>query len=427
MTPQPRFDVDIAQNTYLARGADRVDAVVTLTAHPAAISDDRPSAAEVILLDCSASMYRPSKLAAAKRAACAAIDSLRDGISFAIIAGTDGAVMIFPDEPVLAEADDAARAAAKRAVDTIAAGGGTAMSRWLLAAGELFAGGKHELRHAILLTDGRNTSERPQALDDALAELRDSFSCDCRGVGTDWEVREIRQIADALLGTVDIVAEPADLVDDFTAMTQRAMRKAVPDVRLRLWTPKDAEITLVRQVNPTVADLTGHRVPVRPQAGDYPTGSWENESRAYHLRVALPAAGIGDTMLACRASVLGSDEQDLGGGKVLARWTDDPSRYGVIDPRVAHYAGQAELAAAIQQGLDARRAGDLDTATLKLGRAVALASASEHADTMKLLAKIVDIDDPQRGEVRIKPAIAMLDEMTLDTRSVVTTRLRKHA
>ena len=35
-----------------------------------------------------------------------------------------------------------------------------------------------------------------------------SFQCDCRGVGTDWGVSELRRIASALLGTVDIIADP---------------------------------------------------------------------------------------------------------------------------------------------------------------------------------------------------------------------------
>lgn len=42
----------------------------------------------------------------------------------------------------------------------------------------------------------------------------------------------------------------------------------------------------------------------------------------------------------------------------------------------AHYTGQAELAEAIQEGLDARRSGDVRTVTARLGRAVALAVES---------------------------------------------------
>src|SRR5690606_39429462 len=90
----------------------------------------------------------------------------------------------------------------------------------------------------------------------ALESVAGNFVCDCRGVGTDWEVAELRQIAHALLGSVDIVAEPADLAADFAAMTEAAMGKAVADVGLRLWTPQGARIDFVKQVEPTLADPT---------------------------------------------------------------------------------------------------------------------------------------------------------------------------
>ena len=57
-------------------------------------------------------------------------------------------------------------------------------------------------------------------------------------------------------------------------------------------------------------------------------------------------------------------------------WTDDEAQSTRINPHVAHYTGQAELADAIQEGLEARKDGDLDTATAKLGRAVKLAHES---------------------------------------------------
>jgi hypothetical protein len=80
------------------------------------------------------------------------------------------------------------------------------------------------------------------------------------------------------------------------------------------------------------------------------------------------------------------------------------------------------LATAIQQGLEARRAGDEYTATARLGRAVALATASGNEDTANLLANVVDIQDPVTGTVRRKRGVAEADEMLLDTRSTKTVR-----
>lgn len=72
-------------------------------------------------------------------------------------------------------------------------------------------------------------------------------------------MKEVTAIASALLGTADIVADPAGLAADFTRMMENAMGKEVADVVLRLWTPVGVEIVFVKQVAPAVADLTGRR------------------------------------------------------------------------------------------------------------------------------------------------------------------------
>ncbi len=115
----------------------------------------------------------------------------------------------------------------------------------------------------------------------------------------------------------------------------------------------------------------------------------------------------------------------MGKGNILAVWTDDTALSTRINREVAHYTGQAELADAIQEGLEARKAGDVETATAKLGRAVQLATETGHSDTAKLLAKVVDVEDAKTGTVRLKRKVAAVDEMTLDTRSSKTMRVRK--
>jgi hypothetical protein len=249
-------------------------------------------------------------------------------------------------------------------------------------------------------------------------------------VGTDWEVKEVTGIASALLGTADIVADPAGLASDFTAMMETAMGKGVADVALRLWTPVGAELTRVKQVAPSVEDLTGRRTEAGPRSGDYPTGSWGDESRDYHVTVRVPQAAIGREMLAARVSLVvpdraGGDPRVLGQGLVRAVWTEDLALSTAIHPQVAHYTGQAELADAIQEGLNARKAGDRDGATAKLGRAVQLAAASGNADTAKLLSKVVDVVDAATGTVRLKAKVAEADEMTLETRSTKTVRVKR--
>ena len=121
------------------------------------------------------------------------------------------------------------------------AGGGTAIGKWLQLAYQIFGSyPAATLRHAILLTDGRNQHETPEELAAAISLCEGSFTCDCRGVGTDWEVGELRKISTALLGTVDIVPDPAGLAADFEEMMRTAMSKQVADVALRVWTPQQA-------------------------------------------------------------------------------------------------------------------------------------------------------------------------------------------
>ncbi|MEN8650387.1 VWA domain-containing protein [Streptomyces sp. 21So2-11] len=443
----PQFSVEVYQNEYLPEGGREVNAIVTVTStgggtsgssrlsgagvSPTFIPGQGPAAAVVIMVDCSGSMdYPPTKMRNARDATAAAIDTLRDGVAFAVVGGTHIAKEVYPGDGALAVADSHTRAQAKESLRKLSAGGGTAIGTWLQLADRLLGSAEVAIRHGIVLTDGRNEHESPEALRAALDSCAGRFTCDARGVGTDWEVKEVTGIASALLGTADIVADPTGLSADFTQMMEEAMGKEVADVALRLWTPVGVEIKFVKQVAPAVEELTPRRTEVGPRAGDYPTGSWGDESRDYHVCVQVPEAGIGQEMLAARVSLVlptvgEGPPQTLSQGLVRAVWTDDMVASTSINPQVAHYTGQAELAQVIQQGLDARKSGDYDGATAKLGRAVQLAAASGNADTAKLLSKVVDVVDEATGTVRLKAKVADADEMTLETRSTKTVRVKK--
>ncbi|MEU2514986.1 vWA domain-containing protein [Streptomyces syringium] len=445
----PRFSAEVYQNTHLPEGGREVNAIVTVTAtgggttgetpvagfaspSPSGVSPTAaPDAAVVIMVDSSGSMeYPPVKMRNARDATAAAIDTLRDGVAFAVVSGTHQAKEIYPGGGRLAVADATTRGQAKEALRKISASGGTAIGTWLRLADKLLASSDAAIRHGILLTDGRNEHEGPKELLATLEACAGRFTCDARGVGTDWEVKEVTGIASALLGTADIVADPAGLAADFTGMMESVMGKEIADVSLRLWTPLGAEVRFVKQVAPTVEDLTGRRTEAGPRAGDYPTGSWGDESRDYHVCVRVPHAEVGQEMLAARVSLVlpapgGSPPQVLAQGLVRAVWTDDLAASTAINEQVAHYTGQAELARVIQQGLELRKSGDLDGATAKLGRAVQLASRSGNDDTAKLLAKVVDVVDAAAGTVRLKAKVSAEAQMTLETRSTKTVRVKK--
>ena len=415
------YTAEAFQNEFLALGATEVNAIVTVTSSGTGGGPRTAGACEIIIVDASGSMAAEGRISAARQAARAAVECIDDGVHFALIAGVGTAQQLFPEPGELAVASPQTRAEAGRAIDRLHAGGGTAMGAWLLLAAQLFAQRPADIAHAILLTDGDN-GERDGYLESVLDSIGGRFTCDCRGVGTNWKVSELRKIAGALLGTVDIVARPADLSAAFEQMMTAAMGKTSADVQLKVWTPVNARVRFVKQVEPQVADLTGKRVEDGPRAGRYPLGAWGAESRDYHLCVDVPPGATGDEMLAARVSVVEGatvHAQSL----VRAVWTDDVALSTRINRQVAHYTGQAELADAIQAGIEARKAGDDRTATIKFGRAAQLAHESGNQATEELLATVVEIEDAATGTVRLRRKVAAADEMALDTRSTKTVRV----
>jgi hypothetical protein len=420
------FTAETFQNEFLPADTDDVDAVVTVTAEGdagAAPATPATGRTEIIVVDKSGSMSG-ARMTAAKHATAAAVDAVPDGTVFAVIAGDGRANLVVP----LTESTPASREHAKGQLRRVEAGGGTAIGRWLYAAGELFRQRPGAINHAILLTDGEN-GERGNVLQQTLAGLTGLFQCDCRGVGTEWRVQELREVATALLGTVDIVARPEDLAADFTGMMTTALSRTTRDVRLRVWTPAGATLTFVKQVAPQLDDLTGMRAEVSARAGDYPTGAWSAESRDYHVSVKLAPGGVGDEKLAARVSVVTTDasgaETVAAQALIRAVWTDDLALSTRINRQVAHYTGQAELAQVIAEGLAARKDGDDDGATRKFGRAAKLAAESGNHAATDLLAKVVDIEDAATGTVRLRRRVEAADEMALDTRSTRTVRVSK--
>ena len=129
--------------------------------------------AEIVAVDTSGSM-QGRNMEAAKHAAAVAVDQIPDGTLFAIIGGSHVATRIFPYPnarvPMVAM-EPGARAEAKRAISTMAASGGTAISTWLRLADDLFATVPAAQKHLILLTDGKNESEPKMHLDQMITHV----------------------------------------------------------------------------------------------------------------------------------------------------------------------------------------------------------------------------------------------------------------
>jgi hypothetical protein len=428
MRAMAEFTASVYQNEFLPDGGTDVHAIVTVECTGAGTAGQTGSGAagEIIIIDTSGSMGQ-SAMAGAKRAAQAAVAEIVDGTYFAVISGNGAAFLAYPlvnAGPAMVPMNDATRAEATEAISHLRSGGGTEISTWLDMAGVLFTSVPQVVqRHAVLMTDGENNEPAP-VLDEAIARATGYYQCDCFGAGVDWKVEEIRRIAQALLGTVDIIPEPEQMQQRFEDVMRQSMARGVANADLRVWTPQGAQILFVRQVSPTVEDLTTRRTPVNDLTGAYATGAWADESRDYHVAVRLAAKAVGQEQLAARVQ-LALGDQVMTQGLVKAKWSNDSEQTTRIDPQVAHYTGQTELAQAIQEGLAAKAAGNEELATTKLGRAVQLAAETGNAEATSKLRKVVDVENEETGTVRLKKAVEKVDEMALDTASTKTTRVRK--
>jgi hypothetical protein len=418
------FAAEVFQNPYLPQGTNEVHAIMTVTAQEGLVAAMPTSQQRVfgIICDTSGSM-QGDKIQAAKNAMRKLVELLPEDSYFFVVTGSGSSRLTCP----VTQATAANKQTAYDAIRGIAATGGTVISKWLHEALVQFRQYPNAIRQALLLTDGQNDPSDEDEIVTVLKNCTGQFQCHCRGVGTDWRVAQMQQVADALLGNTDIIPDPSMLEADFQDILAVAMSKAVQDVRLRLWTPQGATARYCKQVSPEIVDVTAKGQISKPQTIDYPTGAWaKDESRDYHFCIQVNPGNIGDEMLAGRASLISiadGQETKIAEAKILAIWTDDEARSAKIDRRVAHYTGQAELATSIQEGMEAREKGNWEMATAKLGRAVQLAHESGNESTAKLLRKVVEVDDAATGTVRIRKSVDKADEMMLETRSTKTARI----
>lgn len=423
--PAQAFTIEAFQNPYLAPEGERVDAILSVTAAGTA-APGRPLLLGFVI-DISGSMYGP-RIEAVRRAVEVAIGLLDERAGFFVVTFNHSARVVV--RPARATAD--ARDQAARFVRALVANGGTAMSQGLAAARSLFAGSPEAIGQCIFLTDGKNESETPEDVALELQRCAGLFSCDCWGVGTSWKVGEVQEIARGLLGKASLIPEPAGIEAAFREAVGKARSKSMKNVRLRVWTPAGAEVISFKQVSPTIEDFTARASLVTAQVREYDTGSWgPGEARDYQLALRVRAGGVGDQMLAARPSLVfvGPDGAEVEvrapSARVFASWTADETMSSRLDATVAHYNGQDELAAAIQQGLEARERGDEASATQLLGRAVQLAHESGNADMTTRLTKVVDVVDPTAGTVLLKKSVSKVATMDLELESTTTRRARR--
>ncbi|WP_101257550.1 vWA domain-containing protein [Streptomyces barkulensis] len=405
-----------------------------------------PERSEVIVIDCSGSMGHPSvqKIAAARRAAAAAIEMLPDGTHFALVAGTDTARVVHPRcdpaSPATVAASPASRADGARAALTLEAHGGTRISSWLsLVHTLLTARPGTAFRHALLLTDGVDQHGRAGELRRVLDDCAGEFECDALGIGEGWDAEQLREIADRLRGRVEaVVDDPPDtdgprgtgggeglgeqLTRLFRELVGASTRRRLSRLTVAVHTGPQASVVLFRQVNPAVLDLTGTAV----RDGDrtlLPTGAWGEETRWYELRLRVDPGhpSVRETGEA-RIASLGLDADAAAGvvlpseERITVRWVGQapPTDLGVAG---RHFRRYTELEEATRAGCAALGRHDVPSAERELGRAVRLAYELGDASHLARLRALVTVENAAVGLVRVRDAVDPGHLRTLIARS----------
>jgi uncharacterized protein YegL len=419
------FGIESFFNPHLAVGASRIDAILTVTTSSgtakAVTAAPTGRKAVVFIIDLSGSM-QGDKLMMGKIALRKCVDLLDENTYFSVIGFSDEAEVIAP----MTLATTGAKENAHARIKELTAGGSTYMSKALLMALSQFAKTDNAICYCQMVTDGENDTGDKKALNSALVECEGKFRCDCWGVGTDWKPDQLRLIAGKLLGSADAVPNPEQLEIHFKEALAQALSKGIGDVRLRLQMPKSCKILTVKQMSPEIVDLSILAKRVDERNLEVPLGAWGEESRDYHVAFELEPQPAGEEMMACRPRIIYSQngaEVVSDGPRIVAAWTTDESLTTRINSHVAHYTGQEELANSIREGLEAKARGNIDQATVLLGKAAKIAIETGNEEVTQRLKKVVDVIDADQGTVRLRAANKAAD-LELDMGGTRTVRRR---
>jgi len=94
------------------------------------------------------------------------------------------------------------------------------------------------------------------------------------------------------------------------------------DVSLRLWTPRGADLAVLRERSPSSRDLRDRAIRLDDRTAECAAGRWTDGAREYELVIALPPCRAGDDMLAARVGVVAGGVV-VGRALIAVTWTDD--------------------------------------------------------------------------------------------------------
>ncbi len=415
MTTGLGFTIQIDQEKSLPANDLEMHAILRVGAHATEPVGGAPAGAGqhavVIVVDCSGSMdYPPAKIAEAKQATIRALGMLPDRTLFAVVKGNERAESVYPAQR-LAVADDRTRRAAVRAVERLYPAGGTAIGSWLRHARELLAAHPLAIRHAILLTDGRNESESAQALEEALAACAGQFVCDARGIGEDWDADQLVRIASALRGSAGFIVAESELTAEFGRMLRDAMEKTVPDLRIRVTTMAYGKLGYLKQRYPMESDLADGSATYGERTAEFSTGTWGvGDTREYHLCLSVSdTCPMQEDVRLARIELVRDGHRQADPVPVTVHRMRYAAERTNLPTSVVDDLNQQQARLLFRRGAEAFNRGDHATAGSDWGRALAFATGTRDEIVLRELHQLVEVVDGDAERVRIRPDIRRVD------------------
>jgi uncharacterized protein YegL len=268
--------------------------------------------------------------------------------------------------------------------------GGTSMSVGILAAIEAQRTTNSAARYGIFLTDGQNTEPESQLVEAVRQAAEEGIHLCAYGYGGDWNPDQLTKMAQITQGwQPKAVPKPDDLQKEFFALVSRMVRTVATDVALQLWTPAGARILSLSQAYPNwvkgeaAAVGDGHTwvVPVPPMTA--------KEHRDFVVHIEL--ANVGAKVVACKPSiayVAGTErieEKAEQSNWMILEQTQDLALSSRVDPIVAGYLGQGELANSVRAMTEALATGDIARAEKHRTEALELAQATGNVQMTQVL------------------------------------------
>lgn len=442
------LNVELDVNSYLPAGGTRLNGsfIISPKGFSGVASVYLPRCRAAVI-DVSGSMDEKGKIGQAKAATRAFVQELPESDYFVIVKYHSHAEFVFPRarntteivKPVLATAENKRLALA--AIDELKVEDNTYPSYGIDKAFQSFLLSPCDEATVCFLTDGQFNSNDSPKLEEVLKAIEAkrkegrSFKISPRGIGTDFMVGELRQMADRTLGSAPkVVANPSDLKADFVEWMTKAREATLSNVRIKLWYPGQVKLVELKRLAPSIIDLL-HDVTTEADGnthtvalGSFPTSE---ESEYFFCLELTPKAAGGRPIRAGKLKVayqFGPEQFEVPGTGldqwyfIEAQWTEDAGLSARIPMGVARAKGSIELATAIQEGVKALAAGNEDEATRKLGRAVQLAQKTGDDEMTARLKKIVDVEDAEAGTVKIKAKAADSKAAAMDLDAASSTR-----